>query len=98
MIMEKILNAGIQVVPLNVVDPQYGIINKAIEAIRQSGLEYMVTPFETVVNGTMEQVLQLIKALETVAQSSGADELIINVRFHSRKGADNFFAEKISSH
>lgn len=92
------MNAGIQVVPVNIIDPTYSIVDKAIEAIQQSGLEYTVTPFETVVNGTMEQVLLLIAQLKTVAEEAGADELIINTHFHSKKSADNLFNNKIENY
>jgi len=93
--MEKIMNAGIQVVAINVVDPDYSIVDKAIAAIEQSGMEYIVTPFETVVNGTMEQILRLLAQLKTIAEDAGADELIINTRFHSKKNADCIFNSKI---
>ena len=92
------MNAGIQIVPVNIVDPSYSIVDTAIEAIQQSGLEYTVTPFETVVNGTMEQILQLIAKLKTVAEEAGADELIINTRFHSKKSAENIFSTKIDKY
>ncbi|MDP3394241.1 hypothetical protein [Sediminibacterium sp.] len=36
---QYIINAGIQIVPINIVDPSYAIINQAINHIRQSGLE-----------------------------------------------------------
>ena len=89
------MNAGIQVVPVNIVDPQYSIVDKAITVIQQSGMEYITTPFETVVNGTLEQILQLIAQLKTTAEEAGADELIINTRFHSKKTADTIFNSKI---
>lgn len=89
------MNAGIQVVPVNIVDPQYSIVDKAITVIQQSGMEYIITPFETVVNGTLEQILQLIAQLKTTAEEAGADELIINTRFHSKKTADTIFNSKI---
>jgi uncharacterized protein YqgV (UPF0045/DUF77 family) len=95
--MEKIMNAGIQVVPINTVDPDYAIINRAISKIQESGLEYLITPFETVVNGTMEQILELLIALKKVAETAGADELIINTRFHSKKTVDLFYNSKIES-
>ncbi len=92
------MNAGIQVVPVNIVDPTYSIVDKAIAVIEQSGLEYVVTPFETVVNGTMEQILLLIAQLKTVAEEAGADELIINTRFHSKKNENNIFSTKIDKY
>lgn len=88
------MNAGIKVVPVNIVDPTYSIVDKTIETIQLSGLEYTVTPFETVINGTIEQILQLIAQLKTTAEEAGADELIINTRFHSKKSADNIFSSK----
>lgn len=89
------MNAGIQIVPVNIVDSSYSIVDAAIAVIQQSGMEYTVTPFETVVNGTMDEILQLIAELKTVAEEAGADELIINTRFHSKKTADNIFGSKI---
>jgi uncharacterized protein YqgV (UPF0045/DUF77 family) len=93
--MTKIINTGIQVIPLNIADPAYAIVDKAIEHIKKSGLQHMVTPFETIVNGTMEQTLLLIAELKKIAESNGADELIINVRFHSKKKEDCLFENKL---
>lgn len=90
-----IINAGIQIVPINIVDPNYTIIDAAINHIRQSGLDHTITPFETVVNGTTEQVLQLIAELKQLAEQNGADELIINIRMHSRAGTDSKFESKL---
>lgn len=90
-----IINAGIQIVPINIVDPNYTIIDAAINHIRQSGLTYTITPFETVVNGTTEQVLQLIAELKQLTEQSGADELIINIRMHSKATSDNPFESKL---
>lgn len=91
-----IINAGIQIVPINIVDPSYAIINKAIDHISHSGLDYTITPFETVVNGTTEQVLALIAELKQLTENNGANELIINIRMHSKAGEDNKFESKIS--
>lgn len=90
-----IINAGIQIVPINITDPNYTIINAAINHIRQSGLTYIITPFETVVNGSTEQVLQLIATLKQLSEENGADELIINIRIHSKAGTDNPFENKL---
>ena len=92
------MNVGVQVVPINVVYPNYSIVDKAIEAIQQSGFEYTVTPFETVVNGTMGQILLLIAQLKTIAEEAGANELIMNTRFHRKKSADSMFNSKIEKH
>lgn len=96
MTKQYIINAGIQIVPINIVDPSYAIIDKAIDHIRQSGLEYTITPFETVVNGTTDQVLALIAELKQLTENNGADELIINIRMHSKAREDNKFESKIS--
>ncbi|MEN9568792.1 MAG: hypothetical protein RL172_23 [Bacteroidota bacterium] len=90
-----LVNTGIQVVPLNIADPNYSIVNKAIACIQASGYPFIVTPFETVVNATMPQTLELLAQLQQLAQDNGATELIINVRFHSRYQQDCLFQDKL---
>lgn len=94
--MDTIINAGIQVVPLHLADPDYTIVDKAIEAIKATGLDYLVTPFETVVNGTMPQLFELIAKLRAITEEAGADEHLIYTRFHCKKDHDIRFADKLT--
>jgi uncharacterized protein YqgV (UPF0045/DUF77 family) len=43
--MTPILNAGLQIIPLHVVDPTYTIVNNVIGLISATNLPYLVTPY-----------------------------------------------------
>ena len=86
--MHNIVNLAIQVLPLYK-DQQEGIaiIDKAIERIQQSGLTYIVCPFETVVEGEYDTVMQLVRDIHDVCYGAGATSLIINMKLQSSKNA-----------
>lgn len=88
------INAAIQIVPRSDNKDIYGIIDKAIEVIQTSGLKYEVTPMETVIEGPYDRVFEVIKAAQEAALSSGAFELLVNIKLHIRKDADVTFEEK----
>lgn len=75
------VNLAIQVLPLGIPkDAAYGIVDKAIEIINSSKLHYEVTPFETVVEGSYEDVMKLLQDIQTACEGAGATELIINMK------------------
>jgi uncharacterized protein YqgV (UPF0045/DUF77 family) len=90
--MDKFINAAIQLLPLSAAD-KYGTIDKAIELIRRSGLKYRVCPFETVVEGTTDEVYALIRKIQEQTLAGGSDELLINVKIHAAN-RDLHFEEK----
>jgi len=50
----------------------YGAVDKAIEAIEASGLPYTVGPFETVVEGPLDQLFALAQAAHSAVLKAGA--------------------------
>ena len=86
--MKNKINAAIQVLPLDSGSDGIKIIDHAIEIIANSGLEFRVTPFETVVEGNYDEVIVLLKKVQQGCYRSGAEELIVNVKLHSRNGED----------
>ena len=94
--MERIINMGIQVVPLETKGNKYDVIDHAITIIQQSGLKHVVTPFETVIEGEEEKVYDLLKVIRNACYDFGCEELLINVRFHSSKNKNVFMEDKTS--
>ena len=62
--MNNIVNVAIQVLPVSKNIHPYNIVDKAIEIIQNSGLNYKVCPFETVIEGKLEEILQLISKIQ----------------------------------
>ncbi len=96
--MDHIINAAVQVIPKTREADYYHLIDKAIDEIKASGLKYMVTPMETVIEGPYAQIMEVIHRAERATLNAGADELIVNIKLHIRKGADVSFEEKIEKH
>ncbi|MBL7720289.1 MAG: thiamine-binding protein [Flavipsychrobacter sp.] len=82
--MHNIINLAIQVLPLYKEQPEgIRIIDRAIECIQQSGLKYVVCPFETVVEGEYDTVMKLVKDIHEVCYAAGAASLIMNMKLQS---------------
>ncbi len=77
------INAAIQLLPLKTDENRYSVVDKAIALINESGLNYKVCPFETVVEGSSEEVYSLIHKIQRVILENGCDELILNIKIHA---------------
>ena len=96
--MKNTINAAIQVVPKCTQKDYYPLIDQAIEVIKKSGLNYLVTPMETVIEGPYQEVMDTMELAQRAALDAGADELIVSIKLHIRKDADVSFEEKITKH
>lgn len=88
------INAAIQLLPLKTNEDRYSVVDKAIDLINKSGLNYKVCPFETVVEGKPEEVYKLIHQIQSETLKNGCDELIMNIKIHAGN-RDITFQEKL---
>ncbi len=88
------INAGLQVVPHAEGLEIYSLIDKAIEVIQNSGLRYQVTPMETVIEGSYNEVMEVIKKAQEATLAAGAEELVVSIRLHIKGSVDVSFEEK----
>lgn len=91
--MNNQINLGIQIVPIASAKDSYPIIDDCIARIQTSGLKYIVTPFETVLEGQYEEIMSLVNELYSLALTK-SQELVINIRIHAKNGHDVYGAEK----
>lgn len=72
---------SIQILPTH---PQsrdgYKYISEAIEIIEESGLTHFVGPMETTVEGTMDQLFNLVKKMNNYLADEGCDRVISNIK------------------
>ena len=90
----NIVNLAIQVLPMVTAKDKYAVVDDAIAMIAGSGLKYKVCPFETVVEGPYDRVMQLMNDIQQACFDSGAEELLINMKLHRRREKDVFIDEK----
>ncbi len=93
--MTPILNAGLQIIPLHVVDPTYTIVNNVIGLISATNLPYLVTPYNTVVNGNLAQIQQLVTSITNYMQQTNCNEYLLNIQIHAKTHEDCTFEQKL---
>jgi Uncharacterized conserved protein len=83
--MDKIVNIALQVLPSSSSVHPYALVDKAIEVIASSGLRYKVTPFETVMEGTYDNIMDVIKKAQEACYEAGADSLMTYIKIQSSR-------------
>ncbi|MBP1675577.1 MAG: hypothetical protein H6Q20_136 [Bacteroidetes bacterium] len=81
--MTKTVNIALQILPSSKSVHPYSIVDKAIEVIAASGLKYRVTPFETVMEGSYEDIMTVIKEAQEACYNAGADSLMTYLKIQS---------------
>ena len=84
--MDKIVNIALQVLPTSKNIHPYALVDKAIEVIANSGLRYKVCPFETVMEGTYDDIMKVIKQAQEACYEAGADSLMTYIKIQSSRG------------
>jgi uncharacterized protein (TIGR00106 family) len=75
---DRTVNVSIQVLPG--VEDSYAVVDRAIEAIRATGIHYMVTPMETVVEGTFDECMAAVRAAHEACFAAGAPRVMTFVK------------------
>ena len=81
-----IMNAAIQVVPLEKSEVAMEIVDRSIEVIQKSGLNYTVSAFETSVDGTWDEIISLLSNLKSQLNNERIEDALINVKFQISNG------------
>lgn len=96
--MKNYVNIAIQVLPKSKSKEPYDLVDHAIDAIRDSGLKYQVCPFETVIEGPYDEIMQVVEKVQEKCFSNGADELLVNIKIQNRKQGNVTIEEKMKKY
>lgn len=77
-------NVGLQILPFSKEKDTYALIDKAIEVIQKSGVKYEVTALETILEGELDELLEIVKKTVLATCEAGADEVAAEVKIHFR--------------
>lgn len=89
------INASIQLLPIVHDRHPYEWVDEAISIIQQSSIKHEVGPFATVVEGTYEEVMQVINQVNEHLLQKGCAEWIASVQIQIRSGGAITGEEKI---
>jgi len=91
---QYIINASIQIVPIVLDKHPYQWVDEAISIIQKSGIKYEVGPFATVLEGTYDEVMQVIHQVNEFLYQKGCAEWITNVQIQIRSAGNITGSEK----
>ncbi len=81
--MTKTVNIALQVLPTSTTVHPYLLVDKAIEVIEKSGLRYKVTPFETVMEGSYDEIMEVLKLAQEACYEAGAETMMTYIKIQS---------------
>lgn len=88
------INLALQIVPQVASDKVYAVVDEAIAVIQQSGVKYRVCPFETVMEGGYDQLMDVVKRAQEVCFKAGAGQLLVYVKIQNNQHANVSIEDK----
>jgi uncharacterized protein (TIGR00106 family) len=76
--MTRTVTVAVEVLPFS--DDPYPVVDKAIAAIRATGIKYEVCPMETVMEGTLDQCLAAAKAAHEACFEAGVQRALTFIK------------------
>lgn len=92
--MSNKINLALQIIPSVPSEQVYPIVDEAIAVIRDSGVKYRVCPFETVMEGTYEELMEVVRKTQEVCFKAGASQLLVYIKMQIRRDGDVTIEEK----
>lgn len=98
--MEKNINTSLAIQVLPKIQNEYAIniIDKVIEHIKSKGLKMVVCPFETVVEGEFNEIIDLLKETIILTKNEGIEDFMAYVKIAFNSKGVLTIDEKISKH
>ncbi len=72
------VNIAVQVLPL--IEDAYPVVDQAIKIISESGVKYEVGPMETVMEGPLDQLLEVAKLAHLACFTAGAEKVVTIIK------------------
>jgi uncharacterized protein (TIGR00106 family) len=96
--MPAIVNIAIQVIPFSRERELYDLVDMAISVIASSGVNYRVCPFETVMEGEYDRLMEIVKDCQQICLDNGADQVLVNLKIQHRKEGDVRISDKMEKY
>ncbi|MGI6552568.1 MAG: thiamine-binding protein [Clostridia bacterium] len=74
------VNLSLQVIPLVPEEKIYQVVDQVISLIDASGVNYLVGPLETTMEGELEELLDLVKKAQEICTQAGASRVLSVVK------------------
>lgn len=89
-----VINLALQILPQVASDKVYAVVDEAIAVIHNSGVKYRVCPFETVMEGTYDQLMEVVKQAQEVCFKAGAGQVLVFIKIQNNSTGDVSIEDK----
>ena len=96
--MNNTINIALQILPTSKTVHPYSIVDAAIAVIAASGLKYRVTPFETVMEGNYDRIMEVVKLAQQACYDAGAESLMTYLKIQSNGNGDVNIEDKMGKY
>ena len=96
--MNNTVNIALQILPTSKTVHPYSIVDAAIAVIAASGLKYRVTPFETVMEGSYDRIMEVVKLAQQACYDAGAESLMTYLKIQSNGNGDVNIEDKMGKY
>ena len=79
-----IVNLSLQILPLVPEEKVYPIVDKVIKYIKSTGVNFMVGPMETTMEGELDILLDIVKKAQKICEEEGANRVISIIKLDYR--------------
>ena len=94
----KQVNISLQFLPRSSVHDTYQLVDKAIEVIKDSGLTFQVSPFETVMEGPYDKIMDVIRKVHEVCYQEGTENSLAFIKIQMDKKGDVTINDKLEKY
>lgn len=92
------VNVAVQVLPMAPALDSYIVVDQAIKIIKDSGVLYRVTPFETVMEGNYDELMDVVKRVQEVCYVAGASQVLCYVKIQSKADCHVAISDKMEKY
>ena len=96
--MKHKVNVALQVLPRSNKKGTYELVDTAIEVIKASGIKYRVCPFETVLEGEYDEIMELIKKVHEALYDDGTETMLTYIKIQSAADHDVTIEDKMEKY
>jgi uncharacterized protein (TIGR00106 family) len=96
--MKHKINLALQVLPRSQSKDSYALVDKAITIIEKSGIKYKVCPFETVLEGYYDELMEIVKKVHEACYAEGTETMMTYIKIQSSANSDVTINDKMEKY
>jgi len=97
--MKSTVNLAIQILPMSVESTEaYQAIDEAIKVVQDSGLKYVVSPFETVIEGEYETVMSVLNQMQEAVFAKNINHILVNMKLQRKQHENVYISDKLEKY